>query len=122
MGQLTLEITATTTVNGAAHNLGGNVSLPVKAYSQQTRDIGGVYEQVTDQAISYLIVCNVGDESLFVQCERSGPAYIPFEVVSGGHGVFPAAISDGAVGSFTRFNIRGATGVGARAIIITITP
>ena len=121
MGQLTLAITATTTVNGSAQDLSASAAVSVKNFSQQTRDFVDTYEQITDSFNGFLCVCNVGDESLFVQFERAGPTYIPFEVVSGGHVLIPTTTNDGTVTSLTQINMRSASAVGSRAIIITIT-
>lgn len=121
MGQLTLTVDATTVVNGATHDLSGAITIPATRYSQQTKDLTDTFEQVTDSAFAYLVIVNVGDESLFVQLESTGPDYLPFEVVTGAHVVIPSSTDDGSTFSISRVNARSATSAGSRAIIITIS-
>ena len=121
MGQIQITVSASVTLDGGAVSNSGTVTLPCTNYTHQTRDFVDGFEQVAASNIGsgYLVVVNTGEESLFVQLASTGPDYIVFEVVAGGHGVYPMTIDDGAAFSIGAVNVRSATSAGCRGIIIT---
>lgn len=122
MGSISITLAPTVTLDGVVHSNSQTVVIPCVAYSQQTRDFTDVFEVVADSSgvTGYVIVINKGNESLFVQFRDGDPSYIVFEVVSGGHGIFPTSLFDGDVFSTDQMSARSATSTGTRAVIITV--
>ena len=119
MGQITISVTSTVTLDGAVQSNSGTVVIPASEYSQQTRNFSDTFDEVGQASQGYVVVINTGPENLYVQF-ASGPNYIVFEVVVGAHGVFPTSLSNGLSFVPDKVSIRGETSSEtARAIIIT---
>ncbi len=89
MGQLTVALTASTTVEGVTHSNNGSVVLNAANVSQQSCTLGTVYAQTNTSDCSYIAVINHGDESAFIQLESTTPTYIVFECKPGQHILIP---------------------------------
>jgi hypothetical protein len=96
MGQLTVALTASTTVEGVTHSNNGSVVLNAANVSQQSCTLGTVYAQTNTSDCSYIAVINHGDESAFIQFVSSTPTYIVFECKPGQHILIPTAFKYGA--------------------------
>jgi hypothetical protein len=90
MGQLTVALTASTTVEGVTHSNNGSVVLNAANVSQQSCTLGTVYREI-GQSGNYIAVINHGEESAFIQLESSTPTYIVFECKPGQHILIPTA-------------------------------
>ena len=89
MGQLTVAITASTTVEGVTHSNNGSVVLNASNVSQQSRTLDTVYTQTNSDGLNYIAVINHGDESAFIQLQSTAPTYIVFECKPGQHILIP---------------------------------
>jgi len=91
MGQLTVALTASTTVEGVTHSNNGSVVLNAANVSQQSCTLGTVYTQTNSDGLNYIAVINHGDESAFIQFESTTPTYIVFECKPGQHILIPTS-------------------------------
>ena len=120
MGQLTVALTASTTVEGVTHSNNGSVVLNAANVSQQSRTLDGTFAKVSTSVCDYLVVINHGDESAFIQFQSVTPSYIDFECKPGQHVVIPCAFKYGGTDFiFDRVNMRAET-TETRVTIITI--
>jgi len=95
MGQLTLALTASTTVEGVTHSNNGSVVLNAANVSQQSCTLGTVYTEIGTGG-NYIAIINHGDESAFIQLQSTTPTYIVFECKPGQHILIPTAFKYGA--------------------------
>jgi len=123
MGQISISVASTVTLDGVAHASTGTMIIPCDAYTQQTRDFTDGFEEVVGDRAVYaaIVVINLGTESLFLQMSASGgTAFLVFEIVAGGHGVYPASVGNGTPLSVEAVSLRSETSAGCRAVIITV--
>ena len=123
MGQLTVALTASTTVEGVTHSNNGSVVLNAVNVSQQSRTLDATYSLVSTSLCDYLAVINHGDESAFIQFQSviiATPVFIDFECKPGQHILVPCAFKYGGDEfAYTRINMRAET-TETRVTIITI--
>lgn len=96
MGQLTVALTASTTVEGVTHSNNGSVVLNAANVSQQSRTLDATFAQIANFTANYIAVINHGDESAFIQFVSTTPTYIVFECKPGQHILIPTAFKYGA--------------------------
>lgn len=120
MGQVSITVSGSITLDGISHSNSGTVTLQCKAFTQQTRDFVDSFDLISDSNLygNYVIVTNLGTESLFVQFADVTPNYLVLEVVAGAHGVFPTSLNDGAVFEPITVSIRSETAAGCRGLIM----
>ena len=90
MGQLTVALTASTTVEGVTHSNNGSVVLNAANITQQSRTLDTVYTEIGAGG-NYIAIINHGDESAFIQFVSSTPTYIVFECKPGQHILIPVS-------------------------------
>ena len=88
MGQLTVALNASTTVEGVTHSNNGSVVLNAANITQQSRTLDTVYTEIGAGG-NYIAIINHGDESAFIQFVSSTPTYIVFECKPGQHILIP---------------------------------
>jgi hypothetical protein len=95
MGQLTVALTASTTVEGVTHSNNGSVVLNAANVSQQSRTLDATFAKIANFSADYIAVINHGDESAFIQFISTTPSYIVFECKPGQHILIPCAFKYG---------------------------
>lgn len=123
MGQISISVASSVTLDGVAQASTGTMVIQCDAYTSQTRDFTDGFEEIVGNraSVSTVVVINLGTESLFLQMSASGgTAFIVFEIVAGGHGVYPTSVGNGSPLLVESIAMRSETVAGSRAVIITV--